>query len=227
MIQVAGVRDEADLKCIIESGADYVGFPLCLAHHTPDTSEDEAARLISMIPHFIKPVLITYLDRADEVYDLMQKLKVFVVQLHGDIEISEVLHLRKRFPGIEIIKSLIVRSNNLDELSNQVKCFSPSVDYFITDTFDPQTGAMGATGKIHDWEVSRKLVELSERPVILAGGLKPDNVAEAIRQVRPAGVDVHTGVEDSLGSKDLKSLRLFVELARAAITSLSDRREGR
>jgi phosphoribosylanthranilate isomerase len=66
---------------------------------------------------------------------------------------------------------------------------SPFVDAFITDTFDPKTGASGATGKTHDWRVSRRLVELADRPIILAGGLTPENVKRAILEVRPAGVD--------------------------------------
>ena len=84
---------------------------------------------------------------------------------------------------------------------------------FITDTFDPATGASGATGKTHDWTVSRKLVELSPKPVILAGGLNPSNVYEAIRIVRPAGVDVHTGVEDSSGRKSRSLIEAFVNEA--------------
>jgi phosphoribosylanthranilate isomerase len=89
------------------------------------------------------------------------------------------------------------------------------VDAFITDTFDPATGASGATGKTHDWQISRRLVEISPQPVILAGGLTPDNVREAILAVQPAGVDCHTGVEDASGRKDADKVRRFVAEARA------------
>ncbi|MFW5837260.1 MAG: phosphoribosylanthranilate isomerase, partial [Desulfovibrionaceae bacterium] len=87
---------------------------------------------------------------------------------------------------------------------------------FITDTFDPATGASGATGLTHDWSVSRRLVELSPRPVILAGGLGPDNVAAAVRAVRPAGVDAHTGLEDASGAKVYEKMRDFADQARQA-----------
>ena len=90
------------------------------------------------------------------------------------------------------------------------------VDAFITDTFDPVTGASGATGKTHDWEISRRIVEHSRHPVILAGGLTPENVGDAIRLVRPAGVDVHTGVEDDQGRKDRRRVEAFVTRARDA-----------
>jgi len=95
-----------------------------------------------------------------------------------------------------------------------------AVDAFITDTFDPATGASGATGKTHDWTVSRRLVERSPKPVILAGGLTPGNVRNAIRKVRPAGVDVHTGVEGSDGRKRRDLVRTFVAEARAGFASL-------
>ena len=90
------------------------------------------------------------------------------------------------------------------------------LDAFITDTYDPETGRSGATGKVHDWSVSLELVKCSLKPVILAGGLGPDNVAAAIRQVGPAGVDSHTGVEGADGRKDPGLVRAFVDNARNA-----------
>ena len=109
------------------------------------------------------------------------------------------------------------------ELEAEVTAFAPHVDGFITDTFDPATGASGATGKTHDRAVSRRLVELSPRPVILAGGLTPENVGRAIRTVRPAGVDVHTGVEDRNGRKDPRRVRAFVAEAEEAFAALAGR----
>ena len=83
-------------------------------------------------------------------------------------------------------------------------------DGFLTDTYVPGTGAAGAIGRTHDWALSRRLVELSPRPLILAGGLTPANVREAVAVVQPAGVDAHTGVEDASGRKDRAKLLAFV-----------------
>jgi phosphoribosylanthranilate isomerase len=113
-----------------------------------------------------------------------------------------------------ITKSLVVKEGNLNELEEEVDDYSPYVDAFITDTFDPETGASGATGKVHDWNVSRRLVEVSPKPVILAGGLNSKNVREAIAWVKPAGVDVHTGVEGPDGSKDSGLVYAFISEAR-------------
>jgi len=113
-----------------------------------------------------------------------------------------------------------VRLGNLDELLNDLRDFAPFVNAFITDTWDPQTGARGATGKTHDWKASRRIVESAIRPVIVAGGLTPENVGRAIVQVRPAGVDSHTGVEAPDGTKDPALVRNFVEESRRAFALL-------
>ena len=78
---------------------------------------------------------------------------------------------------------------------------------------DPITGRLGATGITHDWSLSSKIVNAASVPVILAGGLKPDNVVEAILTVMPAGVDTHTGIEDSDGSRNFAKIKAFAQAA--------------
>ncbi len=97
------------------------------------------------------------------------------------------------------------------------RAFAPSVDAFITDSFDPASGACGATGRVHDWAVSRMLAQSAGRPLILAGGLGPDNLAAAVAAVRPFGVDAHTGLEAPDGSKDPALCRRFASLARTLL----------
>ncbi len=121
-------------------------------------------------------------------------------------------------PDIEIIKSLIVHQNNQSELEKTLDELTPWVDAFITDTFDPTTGASGATGKTHDWNVSKRLIEMSIKPIILAGGLNPENVKRAILATHPAGVDVHTGIENPDGRKSYNLTKKFIEEARMGFT---------
>jgi len=125
-------------------------------------------------------------------------------------------------PQIKIIKSLIISGDNRDQLLSDVNQYSEFVDAFITDTYDPTTGASGATGKIHDWNIGRLLVERSPKPVILAGGMTPENVREAIMTVHPAGVDAHTGVESPDGRKDPVKVRRFVEEAKIGFKMLAE-----
>jgi phosphoribosylanthranilate isomerase len=220
IIQIAGIVDQQEAETLIACGVDWLGFPLRLPVHKEDLLEAEAAQIIKSLQLPYEGVLITYLNQADEIVALCHRLGTRKVQLHGGIALAQLKTVKVLDPSLFVIKSLVVRDDNQSELEDEVHSLSPNIDAFITDTYDPESGACGATGKTHDWYVSRKLVEISPRPVILAGGLRPENVARAIGEVRPAAVDVHTGVEGPNGRKDLRLVRAFIEQARAAFTKI-------
>lgn len=216
-IVIAGIQSEEEARMLIAAGVEQLGFPLRLAYHQEDISTEEAAGIIRRLGLEHCCVLITYLDTSQAIIELARTLGVTQVQLHGPIALSEVRELRSQWPECVIIKSLIVKPDqDVDALAEQVHDYSDHVDAFITDTFDPTTGACGATGRTHDWAVSRQLVRLSPKPVILAGGLRPENVYNAIMAVQPAAVDSHTGVEAEDGAKDPLKVRLFVQEAKRA-----------
>ena len=215
-IQVAGVHDADEAVLLAACGVTHVGIPLRLAVHAEDIDDREAAAIVRSLAGVAVPVLVTYLDRAAEVEDLCRRLGVSTVQIHGDIEAGELMRLRESALQLTVVKSLVVRPGALEALETVARATAPFVDAFITDTWDPVTGATGATGRVHDWSISRALVARAARPVILAGGLTPDNVGAAIRSVRPAGVDAHTGLEDASGRKSRSLVERFVAEARAA-----------
>jgi len=95
---------------------------------------------------------------------------------------------------------------------------APLGDYLLLDTAHPKTGVVGATGLVHDWDLSTRLVEAVRCPVILPGGLGPDNVADAITRVRPSGVDseTRTSRDDDRRRKDLAKVEAFIHRARNA-----------
>lgn len=221
IIQIAGIRDASEAAMLIKAGVRWLGFPLRLPVHRADLTDSEAAGIIRGLPPAAVPVLITYLDRAETLCELCRFLGVRVVQLHGEIAPAEIAAFRRALPALGVIRSLVVRGDNWRELAATAAACAPLVDAFLTDTFDATTGAAGATGKVHDWEMSRRLVALSPRPVILAGGLTPANVRAAIRAVRPAGVDCHTGVEDAGGAKSAALVRRFVAEARAGFAEFA------
>ncbi len=216
LIQVAGVCDRAEAELLQECGIRYLGFPLRLSVHREDLTEAEAADIMRSLRPPARGVLITYLSQAREIVEFCRALGARIVQVHGDIAKAELERLRALDPGLTIIKSLVVGRHPLGVLEKLAVELAPLVDGFITDTYAPETGASGATGRTHDWAVSRRLVDLSPRPVILAGGLTPSNVRQAIAAVRPAGVDVHTGVEDAQGRKDRDAVSAFAAEATAA-----------
>jgi len=184
-IQIAGIIDQREADMLIQAGVDHLGFPLGPGVKQTDLNETAAAQVISTLKPPVHAVLITYLQLADEIQKLCKSLGVRKVQIHGEIEIKELSKLRQLDSSLFIMKSLIVR-NNIEELKSSLTQYEPLVDAFITDTYDPNTKQCGATGKTHDWNISRELVKISKSPIILAGGLHPGNVANAIQEVRPA-----------------------------------------
>jgi phosphoribosylanthranilate isomerase len=216
LIQIAGVIDATEAEMLQQCGIRYLGFPLRLPVHREDLSERTAAAIITSLRPPVCGVLITYLAEASAITAFCRKLGARIVQLHGEIDRRELERLKVLDPALTVIKSLVIGMHETKALEAMVTDLSSVVDAFITDTFDPKSGASGATGKTHDWRVSRRLVELAERPVILAGGLTPENVKRAIVEVRPAGVDSHTGVEDSTGRKSREKVQQFVLQAHDA-----------
>ena len=219
-IQVAGVIDQAEAEMLVRSGVHYLGFPLRLSVHHEDLSEQAARTIIRNLKPPTRGVLITYLDRATDVIEFCRSMGASIVQLHGDIEAFELRRIKQHEPDLAIIKSLVVGQHSMEKLIETIRSTAAHVDAYITDTFDAETRASGATGKTHDWKVSRQLVQQSPWPVILAGGLSPDNVQEAILEVRPAGVDAHTGLEDASGRKSEEKVKRFVVEAKEAFRKI-------
>ena len=220
-IQIAGIHDQDEADLLIECGVKYLGFPLRLPVHQEDLAEEDAARIIENLPDDVEGVLITYLSNAEDIIAFCDFLGVHVVQLHGDIELKEIAKIRRERTEIIIIKSLVVGKYSHNQIIAFIEKSRSLVDAYITDTYDPVTGADGATGNVHDWSISRDIVKHSNKPVILAGGLNDQNVESAIRLVCPIGVDSHTGVEGENGRKDPDKVKRFVDRAYSALQTIT------
>jgi phosphoribosylanthranilate isomerase len=219
LIQVAGVIDAAEAAMLVDCGVDWLGFPLRLPVNKEDLTEDGATDIIARIVPPNRGVLITYETVAEGIGAFCDKLGVRTVQLHGAVPPAELRTLRRMRPDLFVVKSLVVNGDNMRDLVALVEQGYPWVNMFITDTFNPANGAQGATGLLHDWDISAELVRVSPRPVMLAGGLTPGNVGAAVRAVRPAAVDAHTGLENAVGRKDRGKVTEFVRSARAAFAA--------
>ena len=161
--------DAAEAEMLQGCGVCYLGFPLRLPVHRADLSEEEAAAIIKSLPPPVFGVLITYLDRASEIAAFCDALGARIAQLHGDIERNELKRLKILDPDLTVIKSLVIGMRDEKALEGMLRELSPFVDAFITDTFDPNTGASGATGKTHQWRVSR----------VLGGSCRPTSFSPA------------------------------------------------
>lgn len=221
LVQAAGVRDEAEARLLYDSGLRCLGFPLRLAHHAQDCTEAEAAHIVAGLPEDCAAVVITYETDPARAAALARATGAHGLQLHADVPPEALAALRRLAPELFLIKSLVIRpGQTAADILPGARALAPHADAFLTDTFDPATGAEGATGLVHEWGVSRALAQGLEKPLILAGGLTPDNVAEAVAAMRPArlaGVDAHTGLEGPDGAKDPGLCRRFVQEARRAM----------
>ena len=135
---------------------------------------------------------------------------------------AHVLELKRMVPNVLIMRSVPVAGSESIAIAAS---YAGVADFILLDSYRAKDKQIGALGITHDWSISRQIVERLRTPVILAGGLGPDNVAEAIRAVRPAGVDSKTRTDrGETHTKDLQKVRLFHAAARAAARTLTRRR---
>lgn len=213
-VQIAGISTLDDALAVEQAGADAIGFTLGLPDGPHNGLDEHRARaIIRALPPLITPVLITYHTAAAAVVPLCRFLGVSTVQLHARPDPAEVAAIRAALPGVKVILAVSVTG---EAAIDEAAALAAHADALILDSYDPATGRRGATGRTHDWSISRRIVARVPVPVILAGGLTPENVAQAIRQVRPWAVDTHTGVERPDGSTDHERVRAFVQAARRA-----------
>jgi phosphoribosylanthranilate isomerase len=203
-VKICGITNAADAHAAIDAGANLLGFNF-YAKSPRRISEADAAKIRSQLPKKIKAVGIFVNAPPSEVAALCKSLKLHAAQLHGDETPEEVTELASSLP---VFKAFRVEPDfplaTLDEY--------PEAYAFLFDA--GHTGQYGGTGHTTDWDVARRATV--GRRIILAGGLKVENVAAAVRIVRPYGIDVASGVESRPGKKDHGLLREFVEEVRRA-----------
>lgn len=190
-LQVAGVRHFQEASMLVQAGVPLLGLPLGPGVVQEDLPVAQVADLVKTLPSGHQGVVITYLQEADSIMELLQAVGCSWVQLHGDISLRQMQCLRWRLRQGGIIKALPVGRLGFGELDGLRRLYEPWVDAFMLDT-SLADGQRGATGQCHNWGYSRALVQACARPVMLAGGLGVDNVHRAIARVKPAGVDAHT-----------------------------------
>jgi phosphoribosylanthranilate isomerase len=208
-VKICGITNEEDALKAAILGADYVGFLVEIGFSEDKVNREKAKKIIRKLPLEVIPVFVTYLQKAKPIIEIAKEIKPVIIQLHNDISLKEIGKIRKVLKKIKITKTISV----IDEKSiKEAKKYEKYVDYLLLDT--KVKGRKGGTGKVHNWEISRKIVKSVNRKVFLAGGLNPDNVREAIKKVRPYAVDTNSGVKLKAGKKDYKKLNEFIRRAK-------------
>ncbi len=209
-VKICGITNTPDAISAVLLGADYVGFLVEISFAKDKVSRQQAKEIISKLPLEVKSVYVTYEKRSKKVIEIATEINPDMIQLHNDIDIKEMKRIRKALKNTRLTKTINVKGK---KSLSEAKHYAPYADYILLDT--QLKGRKGGTGKTHNWEISKAIVETIDRPVFLAGGLTPDNVDKAIKKVKPYAVDTNSGVRRKDGKKDHKLIKLFIERAKA------------
>lgn len=207
-VKVCGVTSESDLETVVAAGADAVGVICDVPVDTPrEVSVERASELLEAVPPFATGVLVTMPDGLEAAIELVDRIDPDAVQIHDGLEASELADLRSS------VDPDVLVAVDADEPAT-ARSYDDVVDALVIDTADEEGG--GGTGRTHDWDRTRAVAADLESPLVLAGGLEPDNVETAVRTVEPFAVDVASGVEADGGVKDEAAVESFVERATNA-----------
>jgi len=213
-VKICGLMRVEDAMAACVAGADMIGVIV----DTPvlrSLAPDRAAEILGVAPKSVARVAGVVPRNVAHAIKIAGELKPDYLQIHAEMSRAELREIRDS-AGVPLIAAVAVprEGARLDEVLARAKEVAEAADYVLLDT--KHAGVGGGTGLTHDWNVSRAVRDAIPKPLILAGGLNPGNVAEAIRTVRPHGVDIASGVESSFGKKDPELMRAFVKAARRA-----------
>lgn len=207
LVKICGNTNRTDALIAMELGADFVGVIVEVPVSTPrKVRANKAREILSDIPGGVMVLMPRSVEQALDYY---HRVAPEYVQLHGKESLDFVKKLRKTLP-CKIIKTLhVLNKSSVKEALE----YAPFCDYLLLDT--PSVN-MGGSGLKHDWNISKEIVQAVKVPVILAGGLNPGNVGEAVKTVEPFAVDVSSGVESKPGKKDYGKVKNFIAAAKQA-----------
>ncbi|WP_348607845.1 phosphoribosylanthranilate isomerase [Halobaculum rarum] len=208
-VKICGVTNGADLRAVADAGADAVGVISEVSVDTPrEVDLAQAAELTSTAPPFLTTVLVTMPETSEDAVDAVRTVTPDVVQLHGEFSPDEIGYIRAE------TETKVVPVVDYDE-PERARELDEAADALLVDSTDEDGG--GGTGNTGDWEAAAELRRELVSPVVLAGGLTPENVSEAAATVEPFAVDVASGVERSPGAKDHAAVSRFVRNAGRAL----------
>ncbi len=199
-IKICGITTKEEAKILNENKVDFAGMVMFFPKSKRNINTESAREIISVLDQNIKKVAVT-VEPTEEQIKIIEKNGFDYIQIHGDIKEELIKKI-----NIPILKAFNVRDmKNYDFYRNEEK-----IKGYVFDAFEP------GSGKIFDWRLVREIPK-DNKLLLLAGGLNPNNVTEAVKYLRPDGVDVSSGVENENGiGKSPEKIKMFVENARKA-----------
>lgn len=199
-VKICGMTRLTDALHAVEQGATAIGFVLWPGSPRAVTI-DRAAEIVAELPSSVMTVGVFVNEPVDGIRQIVERARLTAVQLHGDEPPAYA----------DALDWPVIRAVSVNDIGEASDAWSPETALLV-DNIDP--ARRGGTGAVIDWSQAAAVAQ--KRRVVLAGGLTPDNVASAIRAVRPFGVDVSSGVEQSPGVKDFDKVTKFIANARRA-----------
>lgn len=212
-VKICCIQNPEEAQLAIRYGASALGLVSAMPSGPGPIPEDRIIQIARAIPPGVTSVLLTSLLEADAIIDQQRRTGVNALQLVDRPVEGVHRELRRALPGISIIQVIHVTG---PESIEEALSLQDDVDAFLLDSgrTDLPVKELGGTGRVHDWSISRELCARVSKPVFLAGGLTPENVATAIREVAPYGLDVCTGVRTD-GKLDGDKLSHFMSAVGA------------
>jgi len=199
-VKICGITSLEDALTAVAAGADALGFVFHSASPR-HISPEQAADIIKQLPPFIQTVGLFVNEARDTVNTTADQCGLDIIQLHGE-----------ESPGYcDSVRRRVIKAYRVKDISTLDSLVQYHVSGCLLDAWSP--AAHGGTGQTFNWEIAAEAAKRGHR-IVLAGGLTPDNIAEAVRRVNPYAVDVSSGVESSPGHKDAEKIRKFIIQAK-------------
>ncbi len=220
IVQIYTIQSVDEARAVIATGVNHIGVTPSERGLPGEISIEQARAIVAAAKGSALTVALSVEPDPDAIIRMVVAVQPDVLHLcglEGTFSPADVAVLRARLDGVAIMQAIAVGG---PDAIQQARDYAAAVDYLILDTQAPDIDGIGASGATHDWSISRAIVEAVQIPVILAGGLSPENVADAIRAVQPWGVDSLTHTNRLLPEggfrKDIDRVRDFVTAAREA-----------
>ena len=215
LVQIFEVQTPEEAAALVRLGVDHIGVLVGDGAFPRELSITRTKAIFAAVPAGHKRVALSLSADLEHVARVVDETRPDIVQVQAEVEdfpVDMTRALKERFPQTPIVRAVPV----IDEASIETAAsYRDVADFLLLDTYDLEKRQFGALGRVHDWNLSRRIVDEVGIPVILAGGLGPDNVASAIATVHPAGVDSKTRTDRTDGSgKDLEKVKAFVTAAK-------------
>jgi phosphoribosylanthranilate isomerase len=192
-VKVCCIASPGEAELAMAAGASALGLVSAMPSGPGPIAEEEIARIAAAVPRPTETFLLTALVDAEAIAEQQRSCGTTAVQLVDAVAQAELRRLRRLLPETRLVQVIHVTG---PESVEEARAAAPLVDTLLLDSGNPWLAVkeLGGTGRVHDWATSRRIVEAVDVPVLLAGGLNPGNAREALASVRPAGLDVCSGL---------------------------------